>query len=567
MTDSHQVYCALGASVSPVRFKPVAAPRDAHAPGPTAPCDAEACGGPLTDVLELAAAGASHTCALVTGGEVVCWESPGDLPWRLPRFTDPVSIAMSGLGVCAVTRAGGVECLGVDWANRTITEPLAAVPDLTEAVRVAMQGDGLCAITLAGRVDCRMVPARSSSEPLTSDEDDPYEALPPDEWYAEATQPAVAILGWTRDVEELAFAGSWAHFNAATTPLIAVTTDGRLLGMGRNADLERRGPFAFVPGLPCLSVGGRAFCRVHEGQRWGPWEPARPAPEAGAPEPDPNPSYGGLRGPWWLTLPKTVDGLAADLDGVPELLEEIGLTALELVGWDGVPCLRVDDGTVRCVRRMGTRLDFVPVPAARYDRHDLCAAFVDGPDEEPLARVIDLDGSHTTACALLENRDIACWGQLDGLPHGANRKSRRYAPRIIARIHGAVEIAVTSTFVCARVEPSGKVRCLGSAGLGRAPGRWGGFGDFPVDVVGLDGVSRLVSLPAWPLVCAWSRRTPDGATRSGGPSVERKDPQTDPDGALRAALVEGRAVCWGDEDALHNLNATFLGSPQFLTSL
>jgi hypothetical protein len=564
LTDSHQVYCALGTSASPVRFTPVAAPHDAHMPGPTAACDAEACGGPLTEVLELAAAGTSHTCALVAGGEVVCWESPGDRPWRLPRFTDPVSIAVSGLGVCAVTRAGGVECLGVDWAGHTITEPLSAVPGLSEVDSIATHGDGLCAITLAGRVDCRMVPARSPSEPLTSDEDDLYAAPPPDEWYADETQPAVAILGWTRDIEDLVFAGTSTHFNTSTTPLIGVTTDGRLLGMRPTADFEERGPLAFVRGLPCLSVDGRAFCRRHEGFRWGPWEPADTMTQAGAAPLGQSPP-----GPWWLSLPSGVDSLVADLEGVPELLEKSGLSALELVGWDGTPCLRVDDGTVRCVRRMGARVELVPVPAARYDRHDLCAAFVDGPgaDDEPLRGVVDIDGSHGTACALLENRDIACWGQLDRLPHGANRKSRRYAPRIVARIQGAVEIAVTSDFVCARVEPSGKVRCLGSAGLGRAPGRWGGFGDSPVDLVGLDGVSRLTSLPDRPVACAWSQRARGAATHARSPSAERRDPQTDPEGALRAALNEGRAVCWGDEDALHNLNATFLGSPVFLTPL
>lgn len=577
LTDRGQVYCTHAERQSartgkdprsPLHFERVAAPRVDRGLGPIETCKKDNCREPLDGVVEIAAAGVAHTCALIRpapaspqsasggGGEIACWETPDDRPWLLPRFSDPVSFAASGSAVCAVTGDGGVECIGFDWMPHGPTEPLARVPGLRDVLRVALGRDGLCAITREGRVDCRMVLSPPIPEPPSDDEDEDEDDRPP-EWFTAKPHPAVAIIGWTRDLADLAFAGTWTEFDESTTPLVGVTSEGALLGTRPPPGIDSRGPFSLVPGLPCLASGGKTFCREIVSDRWGPWQPI--ATTSHRPT---SASQILAAQPWWLTLPNTaVEDLGADLSGVADLVAQSGLEALELIGWDGVPCLRLSDQTVRCVRRMGTRTELVPVPAPRRDRFDVCSAFVDGPGEAILERVIDIDGSHHTACALLENRDIACWGRTGALPRGIPDQPRRWAPRVVTNIQGAVEIAVSSDFVCARIEPAGEVRCVGSAGLGRAPGRWGGFGDRPQPLIGLSGITRLASLPDHPVACAWSRRSSEWPTPGLRPRTERKDPRADPHGALADALADGQAVCWGDEDALRYLNATWLGEP------
>jgi hypothetical protein len=219
-----------------------------------------------------------------------------------------------------------------------------------------------------------------------------------------------------------------------------------------------------------------------------------------------------------------------------------------------------------------------PLPTKAGSGSDICSAYIAKTADrasEDLRGVIDLDGSQRTLCALRDNGDIACWGDLSRLPFdglesevgesaaAAVLAGRHFAPRVLATVADAVELAVTPRFVCARTR-TGEVHCVGDAGRGKAPGRWGGFGPTPRRLVGLTGLTHLSTLPGHPLVCGFVSAAPGPRPedRSSGRMPERSDPREDPFAALAEALADGQAVCWGDDEALRFLNATWLGRPK-----
>jgi len=527
-------------------------------------CEGAACAGslrePLSGVVELVAVGRFYHCALSRDGQVACWESPRQRPWRMPRFTAPTSIAASRSGLCALTRKGTVECVGFELLEDGPIAPLAEVKGLVGVRQIALGDEVLCAVTKGGRVDCRFILPRPVPEPATiGDEDEVAEVEP--RWTSAVGRPAVAILGWTRDLTKLVFAGSYYELDEATSPLIGVTTRGELIGARAPGEKARAGEAGGVDeggssdkveavellsGLPCVRVAGQTWCRAldESGDAWTPWR-AVSGPATGL--------------PWWVAgLAQQEDPAGAD--DMAAILTRAGRVPVEVIAWDDIPCVRFADGGVACLRR-GVRTELVSVLAPKEAPGDVCTSVV-APRGETMRGVIDLDGDHGTACVLLENRDIACWGYLGTLEGGAYTGiERRWVPRVVGRVEGAVSIAVSQSLVCA-LTAAGEVWCVGSAGEGRAPGRWGGFGTSPQKVVGLGGVTGLAALPGHTLVCAWS--TPDvrdGGTRVAG-TAGRKDPREDPNGAVTEALAAGRAVCWGDEATLRDLNATFVGKPR-----
>jgi hypothetical protein len=506
-------------------------------------CAAENCGGPLSEVVEIIAVGRFYHCALSRDGEVACWESPHHRPWRMPRFTAATSIAGSGSGLCALTKAGTVECVGFELLEDGPIAPLAEVRGMVGVRQIALGDEVLCGVSKGGRVDCRFILPRPPPEPEAALDEEADEVDVAPRWTSAVGRPAVAILGWTRDLAKLAFAGTYFELDEATSPLIGVTRGGELVGArapageaasgagGAGSDIE------LLSGLACLRMAGLTWCRALDdgGDAWTPWRAIEGWPTTGL--------------PWWVAGLPERDELAG-------ALKRTGRVPVEVIAWEDVPCMRFADGGVSCLRR-GVRAELGPVLAPRDAPGDVCTSLVE-PRGEVMSRVIDLDGDHQTACVLLENRDIACWGDLGALEAETfGTVDRRWTPRVVARVEGAVSIAVSQSLVCA-LTAAGQVWCVGSGGEGRAPGRWGGFGTRPQKVVGLSGVTGLAALPGHTLVCAWSTPTVSDAERV----AVRKDPREEPDGAVADAVAAGRAVCWGDEATLRDLNATFLGKPR-----
>jgi hypothetical protein len=130
----------------------------------------------LSGSLAQLAAGYEHTCALTTGGAVVCWGSGGDgqlgdtytggyfqpKPVQVVGLTSGVvSIAAGGAESCAVLSGGGVKCWGFnrsgqlgDGTIETRRDTPVDVVGLTGVAAVAVGGNHACALTQAGGVKC-----------------------------------------------------------------------------------------------------------------------------------------------------------------------------------------------------------------------------------------------------------------------------------------------------------------------------------------------------------------------------------------------------------------------------
>ena len=120
----------------------------------------------VSGATSVAAAG-SHVCAVINGGQVLCWGSNGD--WQLGRGTTssefnppmPVSgvsgasaVAAGDLYSCALATGGQVTCWGAIGDQET-DELFGATPVLVSGARAVAAGGGRpCAVLDGGKVTC-----------------------------------------------------------------------------------------------------------------------------------------------------------------------------------------------------------------------------------------------------------------------------------------------------------------------------------------------------------------------------------------------------------------------------
>ena len=134
--------------------------------------DGMACGSICTAPVNVAglvssvtqiAAGTYRSCAVATGGEVVCWGSGfGSTPAGVPGLAGGgADVAVGNAHNCALTTAGGVKCWGLNpdgqLGDGTTTDSSIAVDVVglaSGAVDVSAGFDHTCAITSAGGVKC-----------------------------------------------------------------------------------------------------------------------------------------------------------------------------------------------------------------------------------------------------------------------------------------------------------------------------------------------------------------------------------------------------------------------------
>jgi alpha-tubulin suppressor-like RCC1 family protein len=115
------------------------------------------------------AAGANHVCALMTGGSVVCWgaDDQGQLgstlgemsakPVAVQGLTGVVAIAAGGNESCALDGAGAVHCWGQDPVGDVGSGPArpGIVPSLTSGIaHISVVTGHACAVTAGGAPKC-----------------------------------------------------------------------------------------------------------------------------------------------------------------------------------------------------------------------------------------------------------------------------------------------------------------------------------------------------------------------------------------------------------------------------
>jgi alpha-tubulin suppressor-like RCC1 family protein len=97
---------------------------------------------------------------LLSSGQVFLWNDPEHLQKiNVNGLADGVSVASTGLAVCAVRRSGKVGCAGYSYKTFAKQDPLKPtnavdVPDLKDAVHIAGDAGTMCVIKKTGAVSC-----------------------------------------------------------------------------------------------------------------------------------------------------------------------------------------------------------------------------------------------------------------------------------------------------------------------------------------------------------------------------------------------------------------------------
>lgn len=470
------------------------------------------------------AAGGYHTCALTKAGAVNCWGlndrgQLGDGTGADRRLAVNVSGLSSGVvdiaagaeHTCALTRAGGVKCWGSNTSGQAGPTGGGGRPQdvqgLTSGVAaIAAGGFHTCALTTGGAVKCW-----GNNE---------YGQLGDG---SNARNPAPAdVRGLSGGVAAIA-AGQ--HFSCAITSGGAVKCWGvNMTGqMGDSSGIERLEPVD-IPGLSggvvAIDAGANHACALTgsgEMKCWGS-------------------DYHGQLGDgaprWDARSPRDVQSLG---DAVVSLA----------AGWWNT-CAVTRAGGVKCwgdntLGELGdggnVHSSGVPVDVVGLSRG---------------ATQVDVGGYHV--CAVLSSGGVRCWGRVDEGQIGDGGSAYLAEPTDVPGVTDATGVVAGSSHTCV-LAASGTVKCWGDNSKGQL-----GDGTFatrfaPRDVAGLSsgvvaiaaGSEQTCALSASGTVRCWARPDDDPARNTpGDPEFSGGASAIAVGGSMRCALgADGKVRCWG----------------------
>jgi alpha-tubulin suppressor-like RCC1 family protein len=456
------------------------------------------------------AAGSSHSCALLAGGEVACWgqNNDGQLGKGAASATEPGPVSVAGIGgvgllsgataiaagdkhSCAILTGGAVACWGDNSTVQLgdgsgINQPFPVSvksagggSQLTGIAAVVAGGHHTCATTTSGGALCwgdkeygqlgAPVPDGEQLYPTAvTGLAGPVAALAAGNNHSCALLGDGSVLCWgTRGEGGVAILGD--GYGGLQPQPIVVTTDGSTVVGGAVA-----AGFEFS----CAIVGGGVRC-------WGSGDYGQVGNGGGQPD---------------SAVPVTVSYSGAPLSGI-----------VEVATGSRHACARRDDGTVYCWG---------------YNSSGQVGSGTTGGILTPV--IVALAGPATGlaagtnhSCAALMDGSAQCWGSNDSGQLGTGTGNTP-TPTLVQGLAGAevTAIAAGAFHTCAVVKSgaaTGAVRCWGSNGFGQLgnPAAGSGVSSTPVHTDLLDGTSsQAASISA-------------GAYHT------------------CASLLSGKAVCWG----------------------
>ncbi|MFO0609374.1 MAG: hypothetical protein U0324_39785 [Polyangiales bacterium] len=386
----------------------------------------------LAGVVALSAGGA-HTCARRADGTLRCWGANGSgqlgngavLPSRTPvavALGGVVSVASGDRHTCAVTQQGSVYCWGAnDRGQLGLAEspsacgpegqrvPCARTPtrvtSVEEAVEVVAGDAHTCARTRRGRVWCWGANGDGELGANTASD--------------RATPEAQAVLV---GAHVLVGATSLA---AGASHTCATRDDGAVLCWGRH---ERGQLGVAVPGsfAPCAHACIRTAVPI-AGFEGAPL-PEDPDGSVDSGLPDVS-NTADVRRP-----DSAVDASADDANDVEDADKREAApeppppAAVAVAAGSEFSCLSLDDGTVRC---WGSNRAYELGNGRGDEGGAALTTVIASPGAaatNPLQEVVGVEAGAQTACAVLANRAVRCWGSNELGALGVGSTAEQHGP-------------------------------------------------------------------------------------------------------------------------------------------
>ena len=400
--------------------------------------------GTLAGVAAIAA-GTIHTCALTTGGAVLCWGYKSTTSINTPEAisglaSGMVAITAGGFFSCALTTGGGVQCWGENNLGRLgndSTSPTlpVSVSGLAGGVAAITAGDAhSCAVSPGGRVQCwgSNVYGQLGNNSTTG------------------SPTPVAVSGLASGVP--AITAGHAHSCAVTgggVHGVQCWGENNYGQLGNNSTTESHTPVAVsgpagvgaLTGVAAITAGDYHTCALTTGggaQCWG----------------NNNNGQLGNNSTTYSLTPVAVSGPA----GVGTLTGVLAITAAAFH-----TCALTTGGGVQCWGNNG----YGQLGNNSFT-NSLTPVAVSGPaGVGTLTGVVAITAANTHACALSTGGGVQCWGRNNLGQLGNNSITNSSTPVAVSGLASGVAAITTGFFYTCALTTGGAVQCWGSNRYGQ----------------------------------------------------------------------------------------------------